>query len=58
MANFEQQPMVLIVGGGTGGLAAALPLSRKGSRVRVSEQANDLGNRCQHPARPQCASDV
>jgi len=42
IANFQQQPPVLIVGGGIGGLAAALPLARQGCRVRVSEQAADF----------------
>jgi salicylate hydroxylase len=37
----EQQP-VLIVGGGIGGLAAALALARKGYRTRVLEQAPEF----------------
>ena len=42
MADTAQQPPVLIVGGGIGGLAAALALARKGCRVRLIEQAADF----------------
>ena len=42
MADIKQQLPVLIVGGGIGGLAAALALSRKGCRVRLIEQAADF----------------
>jgi 2-polyprenyl-6-methoxyphenol hydroxylase-like FAD-dependent oxidoreductase len=41
MTGFDQPP-VLIVGGGIGGLAAALALARKGVRVRLIEQAAEL----------------
>jgi len=34
---------VLIVGGGIGGLAAALAFERKGLRVRILEQADVFG---------------
>ena len=34
---------VLVIGGGKGGLAAALALSRKGMMVRVLEQASQFG---------------
>jgi len=34
---------ILIVGGGLGGLAAALALGRKGRRVRVLEEASQFG---------------
>jgi len=36
-------PDVLIVGGGIGGLANALALSRKGLRVRLLERAAEFG---------------
>ena len=36
-----QQP-VIVVGGGIGGLAAALALARKGIEVRVLEQAPEF----------------
>jgi salicylate hydroxylase len=40
----EQQPMrVAIIGGGIGGLAAAVALRRKGIEVTVHEQAPELG---------------
>jgi 2-polyprenyl-6-methoxyphenol hydroxylase-like FAD-dependent oxidoreductase len=42
MTDVEQQLPVLIVGGGIGGLAAALALARKGCRVRLIEQAADF----------------
>ncbi|MEX0139466.1 3-hydroxybenzoate 6-monooxygenase [Massilia sp. LMS1-1-1.1] len=38
-----QKPSVLIVGGGIGGMAAALSLSRQGLAVTVLEQASTLG---------------
>ena len=36
-------PPVLVVGGGIGGLAAALALARRGFSVKVIEQAQELG---------------
>jgi 2-polyprenyl-6-methoxyphenol hydroxylase-like FAD-dependent oxidoreductase len=42
MADTTQHLPVLIVGGGIGGLAAALVLARKGCRVRLIEQAADF----------------
>ncbi len=42
MRNQSQQPPVLIVGGGIGGLAAALALARKGIRTQVIEQAAEF----------------
>ena len=42
MADIVQHLPVLIVGGGIGGLAAALALARKGRRVRLIEQAADF----------------
>jgi 2-polyprenyl-6-methoxyphenol hydroxylase-like FAD-dependent oxidoreductase len=38
-----QQPHVVVVGGGIGGLSAAFALTRKGLRVRVLERAQELG---------------
>jgi salicylate hydroxylase len=38
-----QEIPVLVVGGGIGGLAASLALSRRGFRVQVLEQASELG---------------
>src|SRR5690348_10761427 len=40
--NDTQRLPMLIVGGGIGGLAAALALSRKGLRVRLFEQAPEF----------------
>jgi salicylate hydroxylase len=42
MLDKPESPPVLIVGGGIGGLAAALALARKGIRARVIEQASEL----------------
>jgi salicylate hydroxylase len=42
MSTHAQQEPVLIVGGGIGGLAAALALARKGFRTQVFEQAPEF----------------
>jgi salicylate hydroxylase len=42
MSEAANKAPVLIVGGGIGGLAAALALSRKGIAVRVLEQASEF----------------
>jgi salicylate hydroxylase len=42
MVDLTGRPPVLIVGGGIGGLAAALALARKGCRVRLIEQAAEF----------------
>ena len=42
MSNPAAKPPVLVVGGGIGGLAAALALAQKGIRARVLEQAPEL----------------
>ncbi|MBU6190291.1 MAG: NAD(P)-binding protein, partial [Betaproteobacteria bacterium] len=34
---------ILVAGGGIGGLAAALALTRRGFRVRVLEQSPEIG---------------
>ena len=48
---------VLIVGGGIGGLSAALALSRKGIASHVIEQARRVqGDRRRHPARARTSS--
>lgn len=39
----DQTPDVLIIGGGIGGLSAAVALSRKGIRVRLYEKAAEFG---------------
>ena len=39
----DTQETVLVAGGGIGGLAAALALVRRGYRVRVFEQAPEIG---------------
>jgi salicylate hydroxylase len=39
----SEAPTVLVAGGGIGGLAAALALTRRGLRVKVLEQAPQLG---------------
>ena len=38
-----QPPDVIVVGGGIGGLSAAVALTRKGIRVRVYEKASEFG---------------
>ena len=38
-----EEPDVIVVGGGIGGLSAAFALTRKGFRVRVLERAEDFG---------------
>src|SRR5438477_12618720 len=42
MANRPKKSPVLIVGGGIGGLAAALALAQKGLRVQLIEQAAEF----------------
>ena len=39
----ESKPEILVVGGGIGGLAAALAISRTGRQVRVLERAHQFG---------------
>ncbi|AZC37975.1 3-hydroxybenzoate 6-monooxygenase [Pseudomonas chlororaphis] len=43
MNHEKQQQKVIIVGGGIGGLAAALALTRQGIRVQLLEQAEQIG---------------
>jgi 2-polyprenyl-6-methoxyphenol hydroxylase-like FAD-dependent oxidoreductase len=43
MNNSKQEQKVIIVGGGIGGLAAALALTRQGIRVQLLEQADQIG---------------
>ncbi|MBP5076528.1 3-hydroxybenzoate 6-monooxygenase [Pseudomonas chlororaphis] len=43
MNHDKQQQKVIIVGGGIGGLAAALALTRQGIRVQLLEQAEQIG---------------
>ncbi|QKW10692.1 FAD-dependent monooxygenase [Streptomyces sp. NA04227] len=38
-----QRPHVLVIGGGIGGLSAALALARKGLRVRLYERSSEFG---------------
>lgn len=40
---------IVIVGGGLGGLATAIALARRGHRVTVLEQAEQLGEVCVPP---------
>ena len=41
--NTSREPDVIVVGGGIGGLSAAVALSRSGLRVRVLERAGQFG---------------
>ena len=41
--DFTDTPDVLVVGGGIGGLSAALALARKGIRVRLLESCKAFG---------------
>ncbi|STZ77148.1 3-hydroxybenzoate 6-monooxygenase [Bergeriella denitrificans] len=41
--NGQPQPKILIIGGGIGGLAAALAAAREGAEVLVLEQAQQIG---------------
>ena len=43
MMNTSREPGVIVVGGGIGGLSAAVALSRSGLRVRVLERAGQFG---------------
>ena len=43
MTSSTQDLPVLVAGGGIGGLAAALALTRRGFRVKVMEQAPEIG---------------
>src|SRR3982751_4855675 len=43
MNTTQARPPVLVAGGGIGGLAAALALTRRGFSVKVLEQAPELG---------------
>lgn len=43
MSNAAQDLPVLVAGGGIGGLAAALALTRQGFKVKVMEQAPEIG---------------
>ena len=43
MSNSAQDLPVLVAGGGIGGLAAALALTRQGFKVKVMEQAPEIG---------------
>ncbi len=43
MAKSQKDTPILIAGGGIGGLAAALSLSRRGFRVQVLEQSPEIG---------------
>ena len=41
--SIRRQPDVIVVGGGIGGLSAALALTRQGLRTRVLERAKEFG---------------
>jgi 3-hydroxybenzoate 6-monooxygenase len=43
MKHASTERLVIVAGGGIGGLAAALAISRQGFRVKVLEQAADIG---------------
>jgi salicylate hydroxylase len=43
MSVFSSTPSVIVIGGGIGGLAAALALAREGLTVQVLEQSRELG---------------
>lgn len=43
MSEISNQPDVLVIGGGIGGLSAAFALTRKGLRVRLLERAAEFG---------------
>ncbi len=43
MSNANQQAHIIVVGGGIGGMAAALGLSQLGHRVTVLEQSSEIG---------------
>ena len=42
-ASSDREPAILVVGGGIGGLSAALAISRTGRQVRVLERAHQFG---------------
>ncbi|HYP27042.1 MAG TPA: NAD(P)/FAD-dependent oxidoreductase [Blastocatellia bacterium] len=51
MQSFLPQDDAIIVGGGLAGLATAILLTRQGKRVRLFEQAHELGGRARTSAR-------
>ena len=58
LSNWKDQ-QVLIVGGGIGGLAAALALGAQGYSLAAHRTGVGVqGNRRRHPARAQCVLDV
>ena len=55
----DQTPDVLIVGGGIGGLSAAVALSRKGIRVRALREGRGVRRGRSRPAdRPELHPDT